>query len=475
MRHPFLYLWIIAGLVTLIADSDCRAQAKEKPNVLFISIDDLNDWVGCLGGHPQAKTPHMDDLATRGMLFRNAHCTVAYCNPSRTSVLTGLRPSTTGIYDNPQRWTRAPRLQNAVTLPQHFRANAYRALRGGKIFHGTQPPSWDEHFPGKYKFKQAQAVATGQDFNGLAEQIGKKGQYDWGPIDVADEATMDGQTTAWAVAQLSKKQQQPFFLAVGIIKPHEPWYVPRRYFEMHPLEKIILPPVKQDDLADVPQAAIQWAHNNNHYPVAIKNQALPAIVQAYLATVSFVDAQVGKIVDALQTGPNSENTIIVLWSDHGYHIGTKEHIDKKTLWEEATRVPLIIVAPGVTRAKQVCDQPVSLLDLYPTLIDLCDLPSRKKLEGESLLPLLKNPAAPRKSPAITTVAYKSHSIRDQHWRYTRYADGGEELYDHRNDPHEWNNLANDPGKASIKSQLAKWLPSYDEPEAPRNKPVPPKK
>jgi len=314
-------------------------------------------------------------------------------------------------------------------------------------------------------------VATGQDYNGLAEQIGKKGQYDWGPIDVEDAETMDGQTTTWAVEQLSKKQQQPFFLAVGIIKPHEPWYVPRRYFEMHPIEKIILPATKADDLADVPEAAKKWAHNNNHYPIAIKNQALPAIVQAYLATVSFVDAQVGLILDALQRGPNAENTIIILWSDHGYHIGSKEHIDKKTLWEEATRVPLIIVAPGVTRAKQVCDRPVSLLDLYPTLIDLCGLPPKNELEGESLMPLLKDVKAERISPAISTVEYKSHSVRDQYWRYTRYADGSEELYDHRSDPNEWNNLANDTGQAKRKAQLAKWLPTIDAPEAPRNKPA----
>ncbi len=439
-----------------------------RPNVLFISIDDLNDWVGCLGGHPQAKTPHIDRLAGQGVLFSNAHCTTAYCNPSRTSILTGLRPSTSGVYDNPQRWTRAPRLQNVVTLPQYFRNHGYKALRGGKIFHSSYPAAWDVHFPSKAKFKPDQAVATGQDFNKLADQVGQRGQYDWGPIDVPDDATMDGQTATWAAEQLRQSHDKPFFLAFGVVKPHEPWYVPRKYFAMHPRSQIVLPPTREDDLQDIPQEAIRWARNNNHYPIAVKNEVLPDIVQAYLATVSFVDAQVGRVLDALKQGPNAENTLIVLWSDHGFHLGTKEHVDKKTLWEEATRVPLIIVAPGITKAGGVCYRPVSLLDLYPTLIDLCGLPPNLELEGASLLPLLTDPTAPRTTPAITTVSFRNHSIRDEHWRYTRYENGGEELYDHRNDRHEWTNLANDPKYAAVKERLRKWLPTHDEVDAPRN-------
>ena len=519
--------------------------AQPHPNVLFIAIDDLNDWTGCLSGHPQARTPHIDALAARGVLFRNAHCTSAYCNPSRTSVLTGLRPSTTGVYDNPQRWTRAPRLEGAVTLPQHFRNQGYTAIRAGKIFHSAHPESWDIHFPDRYKFKPDQAVATGQDFNGLAEQIGKKGQYDWGPIDVPDAETMDGKTATWAAAFLrhypdeplatrrgeaqrrrkppnstrnqtaigreaarnkprrsegtsqsvraSSEQDKPgtrnaaqppkpFFLAVGIVKPHEPWYVPRKYFDLHPLDRVILPEVTKDDLDDIPPGGLNWTHRNNHFPVAVANSALPAVVQAYLATASFVDAQVGRILDALESGPHRDNTIVLLWSDHGFHLGTKEHIDKKTLWEEATRVPLIFDVPegllGSPESRRseredgggLCDRPVSLLDLYPTLIDLCGLPEKSELEGESLLPLLRNPAAPRKTPAITTVAYQSHSIRDEHFRYTRYTDGTEELYNHRNDPHEWKNRASDPKLAAEKQRLAKWLPTHDEPDAPRNAP-----
>ncbi|MBI2826609.1 MAG: sulfatase [Planctomycetia bacterium] len=434
--------------------------ATPRPNVLFLAIDDLNDWVGYLGGHPQAKTPNLDRLAKRGVAFTRAYCAAPACNPSRTALLCGVRPSTSGVYHNSQPWR--PVLADAVTLPQHFMAHGYHVVGGGKIFHGGYPDkaSWHEYFNDKKGPSPRKLPANG--IEGTAH-------FDWGPVDAEDDTMADAKTVAWAIDYLAKDHREPYFLAVGLYKPHLPWYVPRKYFDELPLERIKLPAVTADDLADVPAAGRKMAKPDGDHRHVVESHNWERGVQGYLATIAFMDGQVGRLLDALDRTPDGRRTIIVMWSDHGWHLGQKEHWRKFALWEEATRMPLAIVAPGVTTPGTRCDRTVSLLDLYPTLIELCGLSAKPGLEGTSLVPLLKDPAAPWDHPALTTHGRGHHAVRSERWRYIRYADGAEELYDHQSDPHEWTNLAGDARHAAIKAELARWLPKTDAPDAPSGK------
>jgi len=446
-----------------------KAAPKDAPNVLFIVIDDLNDWIGCMGGHPDVKTPHLDRLAQRGVLFTNAHCTASLCNPSRVSVLTGLQPSTTGVYDNSQPFRLAR--PEAVTLPQHFMAHGYCVSGAGKIFHISRPDpdswndpgSWHKYFPSKLKEIKSDDPALKVP---LSDKLSTDNYYAWGAVDLEDDEIVDGIFTNWAVEVLGQKHDNPFFLGLGLIRPHLPWYVPRKYFEIYSPDKVTLPNVNEDDLDDVPPICKQNV-NSEVLKKIIKSNQWKLAVSGYLASISFADAMIGKILDALDASPYAENTMIVLWSDHGYHLGEKLHWGKFTLWEEATNVPLIFVAPGITEVGGRCTRSVSLLDIYPTLIDLCGLASRDELEGRSLLPLLKDPSAAWNYPAITTIPRpRSHSVRSERWRYSRYNDGTEELYDHEVDELEWTNLATRPEYAVVKEELAQWLPKVNAPAAP---------
>lgn len=431
------------------------------PNVLFLAVDDLNDWTGFLGGHPQAQTPNLDRLAARGVHFTRAYCSAPACNPSRVSLMTGLRPSTSGVYLNGQPWR--PVLPEVTTLSQAFQQAGYDVRGGGKIFHGRfpDPESWDESFD----LESTNRPAPDQlPVNGLPNTA----HFDWGPVDVPDAAMPDAKTVSWAIERLEQIEPgQPFFLAVGLYRPHLPWYVPRPYFDQFPPAEIVLPRVLENDLDDIPQAGIAMAKPNGDHRRVVEADQWEHAVQGYLASIAFADAQIGRLLDALDAGPHAGNTIIVLWGDHGWHLGEKSHWRKFALWEEATRVPLVIVAPNVTEPNGRSERTVSLLDLYPTLIDLCGLPSRPNLEGESLTPLLLDPAASWNRPVVTTHGRGNHAVRSERWRYIRYADGSEELYDHEADPREWTNLAEDPRLQSIKAELAKHLPKTDAPDAPR--------
>lgn len=458
-RRTFLKI-TSASLVT-IPLSQCASSTKRPPNVLFIVIDDLNDWIGCLGGHPDAKTSNFDRLARRGMLFTNAHCSAPRCNPSRTSVLTGLQPSTLGVYTNRQRFRQV--LPDVVTLPQHFMAHGYRVVGGGKIFHAPDPESWHGYFPSEKKSR------TKDDFVPINPcsfpDSASHTAFDWGAVDVTDDEMEDGKITNWAVDELGKTHDVPFFLGVGVYRPHQPWYVPRKYFEMYPLDQVTLPIVNADDLDDIPPIGVVHAKRRGFHTKITESGNWRKAISAYLASVSFADAMVGKILDALDASPYAENTIILLWSDHGFHLGEKLHWQKWSLWEETTRVPLILVAPGITRPGGRCSRPVSLCDIYPTLIDLCGLTLIERLDGKSVLPLLKNPDKAWKRPAITTSGPNNHSIRSERWRYIRYKDGTEELYDHQNDALEWINLAAEREYAAVKAKLAQWLPEIHTPHS----------
>jgi arylsulfatase A-like enzyme len=449
-----ILLALAAAWIGWLAPFPCSA-AESRPNVLFIAIDDLNDWVGHLGGNPDVKTPHLDCLAGRGVSFTNAHCVAPACNPSRAGLMSGLRPSTSGIYKNQHNWVDT--LADTITLGEHFRAHGYRVLGGGKIFHGSlnAPKYWDEY----YSRKELPRPET--PYNGL-----DKAQFDWHALDVAEEEMPDYKLVSWAIEEMRRRRDKPLFLAVGIVKPHLPWYAPKKYFDMYPKDQITLPEVPDDDLDDVPEIGLRMANPGGDHKAVVQSGQWRDAVQAYLATITFVDDQVGRLIDALDRSPMAENTVIVLWGDHGWHLGEKHHWRKFTLWEEATRAPLIFVAPGVTPAGALCARPVDFLGIYPTLSDLCGLPIPDHVQGTSLRPLLKNPRASWDATALTTHGRGEHAVRSDRWRYIRYHDGTEELYDHQADPMEWQNLAGRSQHADLKSELGKWMPEREVPNAP---------
>ncbi len=444
-----------AGALTAAVAGKAGA-AVDKPNVLMIPVDDLNDWVGCLGGHPQARTPNVDRLASRGVNFTRAYCAAPSCNPSRVGLLTGLRPSSTGVYGNRQPFR--PVLPDAVTLPQHFMANGYRVVGGGKVFHGSHPDrdSWHDYFS-----RRPGPLPPKKPLNGLEGA----GNVDWGPLDVDDDAMGDWKMAEWAAGELAKDHDRPFFLAAGIIRPHLPWYAPKKYFDLFPLDAIELPNVNEDDLDDIPPAGKKMAGTRLHRTIVDAGRWKSA-VQAYLACSAFADACVGRLLDALEQSAYADNTVVVLWGDHGWHLGEKLHWKKFALWEDATRNPFIIAGPGVAKPGTRCHRTASLMDVYPTLVELCGLSPKPGLEGRSLAPLLNDPASAWDSPALTTFGRGNHSVRSERWRYIRYRDGSEELYDHENDELEWHNLAGKPELAEVKAGLAQWLPKTDAPDAP---------
>ncbi|HYO83828.1 MAG TPA: sulfatase [Bryobacteraceae bacterium] len=431
----------------------------QKSNVLFIAIDDLNDWIGALGGHPHVKTPNIDRLSRRGVLFTRAYCAAPVCNPSRTTVMTGLRPSTTGVYENRHPWRQAPLLKNAVTLTQHFMNNGYWVAGGGKIFHNSynDPASWHEWVKESNSRHPDKVPANG---------IPDKAHFDWGPVDCSDEDMGDWRLAGWAAEQLKRKHDEPFFLAPGFIRPHLPWYVPRKYFDLYDPAKIALPEVKPDDLDDVPPAGRKLATRSGDHKLVLEHKQWRNAVHSYLACISFVDACVGRVIDALDASAYARNTIVVLWSDHGWHLGEKLHWRKFALWEEATRNPLAFVVPELTKAGGRCDRTIDYTSIYPTLLELCSLPAREGLDGVSITRLLKDPNDAWDRPAVTTYERGNHSVRSERWRYIRYRDGSEELYDHSKDELEWTNLANKPELSDVKEQLARWLPATDAPDAP---------
>jgi arylsulfatase A-like enzyme len=460
----------------------------QSPDILFIAVDDLNDWV--LGVRSYIRTPNLDRLRARGVTFMNAHCATAQCHPSRVAVLTGVRPSTSGIDRNiyahkSASWRTGPdsgtgALKDAIVLSQHFRNHGWRALGAGKIFHGLQwvdgsenePRDWDDYYPGALDQIPFQPRPDDLIDDGDAGVIGRRpigggtgrrGKvFGAHPLKIPDSEMSDCKVVEWAAARLREPRaadDKPLFLAVGLFRPHMPWEVPQKYFDLYPLDKIQRPPIRDDDLADTHGhdrvSWHQWVLANE-----AKFQFWERFIQGYQASITFADAQLGTLLDALDSTPRGKNTIIVLWSDHGMHFGEKQNWEKFTLWERSTRVPLVLVAPGVSHAGAQVASPASLMDIYPTLCELAGLPAPGQCEGESLVPQLRDPAAPRAMPAITTQTMgrqSGHAVRDVRWRYIRYYDGFEELYDMDADPGEFTNVASDPANAPVKTRLRAWL------------------
>jgi arylsulfatase A-like enzyme len=459
MSRSLLSILLLAFIVFTGGTSLFAAETKQ-PNVLFIAVDDLNDWISCLGGHPDCKTPNIDRLASRGVLFSNAHCAAPACNPSRAALMTGIRPSNSGVYLNSQPWR--PVMPDVVTLPQHFSKHGYQSVGSGKIFHGryNDPDSWDDYLKQTGDPKPTPAV--------LNDPHSRAGTIIWGVLDVEDREMSDYKMANYAIKYLGQKHEKPFFLACGIYRPHMPWQVPRKYYDMYPLDKIQLPKVLENDLDDIPKAGVRMARPQGDHAKILKTDNWSYSVQAYLASIAFADVQVGRVLDALDASPYADNTIVVLWGDHGWHLGEKHHWRKFSLWEEATRAPLMMAVPAVTKAGSRCQQAVDFMNIYPTLCELCTLPIGKHLDGVSMVPLMKDPEKTWDRPALTTHGRLNHAVRSNQYRLIRYKDGSEELYDHANDSMEWKNLSDDPKFKTVKRQLAQWFPEKNAPDAPHD-------
>jgi arylsulfatase A-like enzyme len=447
--------------VLLCAD---RLLAADKPNVLFIAIDDQNDWIGCLGGHPQVKTPHIDRLAARGTLFLNAHCQSPLCNASRTSLMTGLRPSTTGIYGLAPWFRNVPKFKDRITLPRYLAEHGYRTYSTGKIYHGRYGRSKKDN---EFDVLGPAASVGARPKQKLVRTPAPHPLVDWGVFPHKDEDKGDWKVASWAVDQLKTGPREPFFLSVGFFLPHVPCYATQKWFDLYPLDSLKLPPMLANDRDDTPRFSwyLHWKLPEPRLKFLQEADQWKNLTRSYLASVSFIDSQVGRVLAALEENDLTDNTIVVLWSDHGWHIGEKLITGKNTLWERSTRVPLIFAGPGIEQRARVTS-PAELLDMFPTLTDLCGLPQPDGLEGHSLVAQLKDTNAPRQWPAITTHNHDNHGVRSERWRYIRYADGSEELYDMNKDPNEWTNLAADSDYDDVLRDHRKWIPKSSARPAP---------
>ena len=422
------------------------AENGQRPNVLFIAIDDMRDWVGYLGKNTQTKTPNLDKLAAKGVYVTRAYCAAPVCNPSRAALMSGLRPFTTGVYENRNDWR--PVIPQDLPLTTQFRKAGYFVCGAGKIYHEAyaRRSEWDDYLENAGKDPRPKGD-TGV------------GGIKFAPLDCNDEDLREWKVAQYGIDQLQKKHDKPLFLAVGFNKPHLPWNVPRKYYDMHPLADIQLPPHLTNDLDDIPATGRKLATRSGDHDRILAAGRWKDAIQGYLAAISYSDAMIGRLLDAFEKSPYHDNTMICLWSDHGWSLGEKEHWRKFALWEEPTRAPLIWVVPGLTKANSPCNRPIDYMTIYPTLCDLCGIPIPSHVEGKSIRSLLADPTSEWKQPAITTYMYKNHTIRAEGWRYIRYEDGGEELYNENSDPNEWANLANNPEYAAMKANLAKNLPT----------------
>lgn len=463
-QHIFLITFVLCFI-------SCKKEIKkeqtlEKPNILFISIDDLNNWIEPLGGHPQAKTPNLMTFSKEAVNFNNAYCASPGCNPSRGAILTGYNTYTTGLYSNYQDWREIPKMTKNPTLNSYFKENGYYTAGAGKIYHYTQVDTtgWDSYYPSKTKPMPQEYLPETRPLNMPRFKYMYK-MFDWGPLDIADNETADYKSVNFIKEQLNQVHNKPFFLACGIYRPHVPWYVPQKYFDLFPLDGIQLPASQANDLTDISEFAkkeiIERGGNyNKHVVDAVQEKKA---VQGYLASMAYADAMFGNLMAALKESAYADNTIIVLWSDHGWQLGEKEHWRKFALWENVNNSVLMFKSPKTAilpngSANGNTNSLASLVDIYPTLIELSGLPPRKDLDGTSLVPIIKNPEHVDDRAIITTYDYGSYSVRYKKWHYIRYIDGSQELYDLEIDPEEWSNLATNTGYSKTMMLMAAHIP-----------------
>ena len=462
----FSFLLLLAIALTGRADT---------PNVLFLAVDDMNDWLGCLKTTPHAITPNIDQLAARGVNFTNAHTAGVFCAPSRAAVFSGQFASTTGCYRTATYFYDHPQIE---PLQLTFAKAGYETFGAGKLFHhpagAIDQRGWTEYF-----LRNQSQRESGWPLNSWSEEtpfptpfpnsIYNRGQeitgglfLEWGAIpNEREEEMADTKRINWAVEKLQQQRDKPFFLAVGIYAPHFPNYCPQKYFDLYDINDIEHPPYKADDLDDLPPKIkkIKTARSRIHQKLEDLD-AIEDAIHGYLASMSYADAMMGRVLDALQAGPHKNNTIVVLWSDHGYHHGEKGDWGKHTLWERTSNVPFIWSGPGIAKGSQT-DVTVSLIDMYPTLVEMCGLPqTHQKLEGESIATTLAKPAlAKDRNVFLPHMNPREYAIINRNWRYIRYAEDGEELYNVQDDPNEWTNLASRPEYEGLKAEMRAVAPT----------------
>ena len=448
----------------------------EKPNILMIAVDDLNDWVGVFGGHPQAITPNIDQLAKKAVVFRNASCPGPVCGPSRSALLSGFMPATTGIYGNGNNMLDSEIVQTHATLPEYFSRNGYITISQGKIFHkhytknGVDHGHWaydtweqesgNEEVNPETLFSRHQGIINGKEVEGA--KMGEMGvDFRWGATKAPKEETKDYRTARWFTQKLQEDYEKPFFMLAGLSKPHLPFIVPQEYYDLYDLDQVKVPEFRMDDLEDIVDKSGKQKFSPHADFIWCKEQGIfKESTRAYLAACSYADACAGVILDALSKSQYADNTIIILWGDHGWHLGEKLKFRKASLWKESTQLPFLIHIPGMDKQRE-CFRNVNLIDIYPTLIDLCGLPE-KELDGKSIKPLLEDPDK-KWTPTVTTLNRGNHSVMSEKWHYIQYQDGTEELYNLETDPMEWTNLANIDSKETrkVKTTLKSNLPKYN--------------
>jgi len=456
----FLCSLVVAGWQLLVGQSYGAEPATAKPNVLFLVADDMNSWP--LGDAKRYAgkviAPNLERLAQSGVNFTQAYTAAPVCSPSRTAFFAGISPWKSGHYHNALKVADSKPLDDALSIAGMFKKAGYRTASFGKITHGwDQRGDWDVRVGHKRDPAPPGAPLTA---------VGR-GEQDWGPIHLPEEKMNDSKNADAAIAELERHHDRPFFIAYGTFNPHMPWYVPQRYFDMFPLSEIVTPELKQDDLSDVPPLGKTLTEGKGRFVDSVLEHGLhKEAVQGYLATIAYADAQLGRVLDALDASPHKDNTIVVLLTDHGFHLGEKHHWQKATLWEEATHSLLMMRVPGITPQGQASPRFVSLQDIYPTLAEVCGTEAPDYVDGKSLLPLLKDPNAPWESTAVTCLSGNSPqgyiTIRNELGRYIRYGDGQEEFYDTARDPHEWTNDIDNPSFAGTIKTLRNAVPSLTE-------------
>jgi iduronate 2-sulfatase len=476
---------VVPALIVLGLGMPAAAQspAARRPNVLLIMSDDLNNDLGTYG-HPIVKTPNIDRLAQRGVRFDRAYNQFPLCNPSRASLLTGLRPDTIRIYELVTQFRKNK--PDAVSLPQLFQKNGYISARVGKIYHygvpgeiGTagldDPPSWNVTVNPRGVDKDEEPLLTNYTPNrgpGLGSALA------FHASDARGEDHTDGKVASETIALLEANKDRPFFIAAGFYRPHCPYIAPQKYFDMYSLDKIKVPQISAEALAQYPEAAFFTRPPN----WGLTEQQEREVIRAYYASITFMDANVGRLLDALDRLKLTENTVVVFMSDHGYNLGEHGQWMKQMLFEESARSPLIVAGPGVRAKGKGSPRVVEYLDLYPTIAELAGLAAPRELEGRSLTPLLKQPDVAWNHPALTQVRrgtqpdgfFMGYSLRTERWRYSEWDEGkrGTELYDEKADPGEMHNLATDPKYADTVREMKGGLRSARGLKSPQTSMVP---
>ncbi len=452
---------ILGGLCLSAKVSAVEGGAAPRPDIVFIIVDDLNDWLGCLEGHPNAQSPNIDSLAANGMLFTQAYCNSPQCRPSRKSLNHGVYPFKTGTYFNAK--GQGEKTISTPSMQRFFMDHGYRVVSGGKVFHGNPGKDGDALFQ---RPRDPRPPKGEDNFDAM------RAPNDGYALKVDDEEMGDYKVAQWAIREWQRQGDKPLFVSVGFFRPHRPLQVPKPWFDLFPIDSVRRPaePVLGDDWDDLPEFARRLARTHAHKPLhdglsdheyLVANDQWDAVIQAYQASIAFVDHQIGRFLKALEQNPRGRETYVMLVSDHGWHLGEKKHWCKGAIWEQTTHIPFIVRGPGMRKGAR-CSQPVSLIDVYPSLVDFAGFPVPEWLDGASVKPQLMDPGVPR-SAAISSYGEGNTSIRSERWRYIRYEDGSEELYDHRVDPNEWTNLAEDPKHAATKRNLGAMIPTDQHP------------